>query len=117
MTYETNNQNALYALKNNIGETLANVVNEHATDARLVEYVEKICRFDSRFNIVLRLACRFAARSASIFFDGPEREEIEKAAVEYRERVREYLEKIYGFTYRNQYAVTDAVIEWAAFAD
>jgi hypothetical protein len=102
------NQHAFYALENLNGETVS--VNLSKTlRPELFAFLEKICRFDYRFNVVFRLASRLTRSERGASVDS----EISFGATEYRGRVRRYLHELYGLNYGEAYQVSDAIIDWA----
>ena len=102
------NQHAFYALENSNGETVS--VNLSKTlRPELFAFLEKVCRFDYRFNVVFRLAARLTRSERGASIDS----EISFGATEYRGRVRRYLHELYGLNYGEAYQVSDAIIDWA----
>lgn len=102
------NQHAFYALKNHNSKTVS-VNLSKVLRPELFAFLEKICRFDRRFNVVLRLASRFTRSERS----AGQESDVSFAALEYRCRVRRYLYELYGLNYGEAYQVTDAITDWA----
>lgn len=100
-------QHAFFALENSDGATVS-VNLKKALRPELFAFLEKVCRFDYRFNVVLRLCARLTRSERGAEFDS----EISFGATEYRARVRRYLHELYGVNYGEAYQVTDAIIDW-----
>ncbi len=101
------NQHAFYALENHNGETVS-VNLSKSLRPELFAFLEKICRFDRRFNVVFRLASRFTRSERG----AGQESDVSFAALEYRCRVRRYLHELYGVNYGEAYQVSDAIIDW-----